>query len=404
MNGGSIKTSGVSGAGNGDGSQIYGQATNGAVTLESDMTLTASVGGAGSGGTIIFYGTLNSPDCCSPHALTTTSTGDTTFTGALGNNHPLSSLTASITGGAGNTINVEGGEVYTTGSQTYNQAVAIGGGTPLVTTMDTSANGGSITFGGALDDAVSGQDALYLNAGAGSVAFSGAVGGGTTLGSLTVNTSGTTTIGSAGTAGAVATTGSQHYGGNVSLGNDTTLTAGNAINFEGTVAGGGKSLTTTSYGDTMFNGTVSGLNSLDAAVSASGTGSIYVNSPVTAASSVELSNGVAYNSSNEVANIYVNAPVTAGSSTPGTGSVTITGSNRVDINADVSCVSGTCSSGAINDNGEGNAFIFSPVTVNGSLVPHNGSYGGITVGDLNTDLTDSDGTHYYVNAPAANLS
>ncbi|MFM7925972.1 MAG: hypothetical protein ACKPJJ_37615, partial [Planctomycetaceae bacterium] len=84
------------------------QSYTGNVTLGTDVTLNA----AG----VSFSGTINGT-----HSLTVNSSAATTFSGQIGNTSPLTSL---ITDAAGTTT-LSG--VATTGSQTYNDSVSLGG-------------------------------------------------------------------------------------------------------------------------------------------------------------------------------------------------------------------------------------------------------------------------------------
>jgi filamentous hemagglutinin family protein len=144
IDGGSVRTTGA---------QTYGDA----VTLGADTTLTSTGGGA-----IAFANTVNSFDA-TPRALTVNTTGASTFTGAVGGTNALASLTTN----AGGTTAINGGLVRTTGNQTYNDAVSLGGATTLRTTANGSvtANGAVTATAGTLTLDTGGGNATLANAG-----------------------------------------------------------------------------------------------------------------------------------------------------------------------------------------------------------------------------------------------
>jgi filamentous hemagglutinin family protein len=156
--------------------------------------------------------------------------GNAVLGAALGGQAALQSLAIS-----GSTV-LNGGVVTTSGAQTYTGAVALG--------ADATLTGQGIAFGSSLDGGVD----LVVSAGAGAASFGGAVGAGTRLGNLLVNSSGAT--GFAGSVraaslatdavgtvlvdgGSIHTSGTQTYGERLVLGADTTLT-GSSV----TLAGG----------------------------------------------------------------------------------------------------------------------------------------------------------------------
>ena len=95
-------------------------------------------------------------------------TGTSTFSGAVGDTAPLTSLTTN----AGGTTAVNGGSVATSGNQTYNDNVTMNQATTLTST------GGAITFGGN--------------------ATNSAAGAGITVDAPTINLTGGTTIATTG--------------------------------------------------------------------------------------------------------------------------------------------------------------------------------------------------------------
>lgn len=97
------------------GDQVYSSA----VTLGAATTLGTT---GTNGNAITFNATIDGA-----HALTLNTPGTTTLGGAVGGETPLSSLTTD----AGGTTAINGGEVVTTGAQTYGDAVSLGADTIL---------------------------------------------------------------------------------------------------------------------------------------------------------------------------------------------------------------------------------------------------------------------------------
>ncbi|WP_168171163.1 filamentous hemagglutinin N-terminal domain-containing protein, partial [Rhodanobacter sp. B04] len=211
-----------------------GQTYNNAVTLGADATLASTGNGA-----IDFVSTVNGA-----YNLAVNTGGLTTFGGAVGGTTALASLT---TDAAGSTM--LDGNVSTTGAQTYNDAVTLGGDATLA-----SSGGGAIDSGSTVD----GAHNLIVNT-SGVTTFGGAVGGTTKLTSLNIqNAAGSTTLG-----GNVSTTGAQTYGNALTLGGDATLaSSGNgAIDFVSTVDGAHNLIVNTG-GLTTFGGVVGGTAAL----------------------------------------------------------------------------------------------------------------------------------------------
>ncbi len=152
------------------------------VTLNKDLTITSGIGAVTFTGTV--DGTKNVDGSSN---LTVNSSGLTTLTSKVGHTISLSSVQIG-TGTTGSTI-INGGEVSTSGAQTYNNAVTIGTDTNL-----TSTGSGSITVAGTLDG---GHD-LTLKSVAGNIFINGVVGGTTSLNNITLNAGQAITEGSAG--------------------------------------------------------------------------------------------------------------------------------------------------------------------------------------------------------------
>lgn len=309
--------------------------TNTAVLFGSTLNLNSNLVVEAGTGAITFTGAVNGG-----FALTANSTGATTFATAVGNTTPLASLTtnaggttalngstvntgagaqtyhdnvtlgadtlltaSTVTfhgtiGGNGNDLVITGNAVFgdaaadtvtgvdvlsvsgtttintntvsTTGTQTYTGALTIGaaaGTATLTTTGDAVLAGSTTTL----------ASNLTIEAGAGSITFTGVVNGGfaliansttattftstvgatTPLASLTTNAGGTTALNGGG-ATTVSTTSAQSYGDPVTIGNHTVLLGGAGnIAFDSTV-NGAFDLSTTAAGTTTINGAVGG--------------------------------------------------------------------------------------------------------------------------------------------------
>ena len=202
------------------------QSFNGAVTLGADTVLASTNSGA-----ITFGNTVDGA-----HALTVNTAGATVFEGTVGGTTLLTSLTTDAPGTT--TFAISGGQIRTTGAQTYNDAVALA--------ADTTLAAGNVSFGSTVDGAFN----LDVVANA---SFGGAVGGTVNLTSLRVT--GTATIDTA----VITTTGTQSFNGAVTLGADTVLSSTNsgAITFGSTIDGA-HALTVNTAGATIFEGTVGG--------------------------------------------------------------------------------------------------------------------------------------------------
>jgi hypothetical protein len=150
MNGGSVTTTGA---------QTY----NDDVTLGADTTLNGV--GITLGSTIKSNGTKRS--------LSVNDSGTTTFGGAIGSTTDGEKLTSITTDSAG-AVAMNAGTVYTTGAQTYNDAVTLGADTTLtgttITTNGTLAGGsfgltvtGNAVFGNDAADTITGLSTLSVS-------------------------------------------------------------------------------------------------------------------------------------------------------------------------------------------------------------------------------------------------
>ncbi|MBB4098231.1 beta strand repeat-containing protein [Sphingomonas kyeonggiensis] len=191
----------------------------------------------------------------------------------LGNATGISSFTAT-----GATITTVG--VTSTGAQTYNGATSLNGtysaggnftvnGTASVSgATNVATNGGNASFG-----AVSGGNALAVNAGTGTVSFGGAVNGLTSLSAIgsSISTAGVATSGNQSYAGATALGGNYSTnGGSLTVQGASTLTGATSIVTGGgaatlgTVTGNSNALTVNGGTGGVTLGAVSGVASLTA--------------------------------------------------------------------------------------------------------------------------------------------
>ena len=161
-------------------------AIGGALTLQTDASITTTQGD------IVFGGTVNSDNTARALTVNSGSGGTTRFVSAVGNTLRLASLTTNSDG----VTRLEGGQVRTTGDQTYNDNVRLG------TNVTMEAN--DVTFAGLLNsDSISTPRNLTVNSAVnsatssdtGETVFAGVVGGQARLGLLTTNNEGTTRLG-----------------------------------------------------------------------------------------------------------------------------------------------------------------------------------------------------------------
>jgi autotransporter-associated beta strand protein len=218
--------------------------------------------------------------------------------------------------GAGNvgTIQLGGGMIATNGAQTF--------AGPIVLSADATLGGGA----GAVDftATVDGARALTVTT-SGSTTFNGAAGGVNALTALLLSGTGATALnGSPG----VATSGNQTFNGPVTLGADTTLTAGN-ITFNSTLdstTSPGHALSVDTTGLTTFAGIVGGSDPLSSLTTSSrGTTSLSgplttsgdqtFNGPVTLAAATGLSSSVGDITLDSTVNGDFDLSVTSGGAT-----------------------------------------------------------------------------------------
>ncbi len=261
LNGGSYTTTG------------HGFTVTGATVLASDVTIGTT------GGAVLFDGTVNGDKALTVNA----DKGNITLGGAVGGTTRLGAVAlnstsatkfvngvtaASLTTDADGTLTL-GGNINTTGTQSYGELVELQSNTSFTGTTVTLSKGANGTSSGAQTIAVTGD--LVLNGGFGSE--TAAVGG------LTV--SGTTVLG----VSTVTTTGAQTYTGKVTLAEGTNTFTGSTISLlDGAVNDFGNSIAI--VGNGVFKGdfgvtkalnevTVSGTSSFGGGTISTGTKQTY---------------------------------------------------------------------------------------------------------------------------------
>src|SRR6056300_651037 len=141
------------------------------IVLTANTILSGNTAGA-----ITLGGTVNGG-----YSLTINTTGNTTFTLAVGNTTALTTLTTNASG----TTYINGGAITTSSTQIYGDTVVLGADTTLTTTDS------NITFGSTVDsDSADTKRDLTLTLGSGSATITGIVGT-TSLADITLNSSAT---------------------------------------------------------------------------------------------------------------------------------------------------------------------------------------------------------------------
>ncbi len=279
-----------------------GISTTGAQDYQDDVVLGANTTLASSGsGAIGFAKTLNGG-----FSLTANTAGATTFTGIVGGNTALTSITTDSAGGT--VLNTTA--VTTSGDQTYNDPVIISKNVVVAST-----GSGAISFNNTID----GGKTLDVNT-AGVTTFGGVIGGNTALTSVATDAAGSTSL----NAGTVTTTGAQTYDDAVTLGAGTTLTSTGAglIRFGSTV-NGAQTLALNTGGTTRFNGAVGGTTALTSVTTDAGGTTILNGSSVTTTGNQTYNDAVTVNNNQTLAST-------------GSGDIkfttTVDGSRTLDVN------------------------------------------------------------------------
>ena len=226
---------------------------NGKVALSGDITTTGATNGvvAGNkGGAVDITATGGTVT-----VTNITSSGGAATGGSIpGGNGGAISLTST---GAGSLITLNGNLLAKQGASSGSGAAATGGNITLNTDallgvnvlVDAGSNTGNVSFGGKVD----GAKTLTVNSG-GTVTFTGAVGVGTPLSSLTTDALGATLV----NGGAVRTSGAQTYGDPVIAKLDTTFTGVN-VQFNSKLdsgTAGSIAVAVNDSGNTRFGGAV----------------------------------------------------------------------------------------------------------------------------------------------------
>jgi hypothetical protein len=239
------------------------QTSNNPLVLSGATILTGNTTFHSGTGNMTFGGTLDGN--AAGRNLTLNSTGVVTFNGLVGNTQALGTLISNAGGSV--VINTTG--ITTTGAQTYNDAVVLGANVTL------AAGAGAINLANTVNaDLAANNRTLTLNS-TGTTTLGGVVGGTEALLSLTTNAGGSTQI----NGGVVITTGAQTYNDAVTLGANTTLNSGAGnITFQTTLNGNaaGRNLTLNSTGVVTFNGLVGNTQALGDLTSNAG-GSVVIN-------------------------------------------------------------------------------------------------------------------------------
>ncbi len=245
------------------------QQFNDAVQLAGDVILSSN------NSTLTFNNTLDGTAPGVQMLEVASGSGNITFNGALGNIIQLGAVTvnssgttsfnstvnaASLTTDAGGITEI-GGDISTTGTQTYNDALVLTG----AVTFNTSNS--DITFNNTLSGSA-GSENLTLNSGSGNITANGAL---TSLGAVTANSTGIARFNSTVNAASLTTDagGSTQIGGDIST--TGTQTYNDALLLTGAVT------FNTGNSDITFNNTLSGLTGSENLTLNSGSGNITAN-------------------------------------------------------------------------------------------------------------------------------
>ncbi len=315
VNGGIILGNAINLTGTG---AINDTSSSGTDTLQGAVSLgNASTINAASGSTLEF---LNS-SISGASALTLAGAGTINLQEAVSGLTSLSATVSHLTIGAG---------ITTSGTQTYSNAVTIGGTETLATTNN------AITFNGTLN----GAGALTLASGTAQDVLSGIVGGSTPLTVLSSTGSGGISIGAN-----VTTAGSQSYAGTTVLGASVTLkdTSASGSVTLAAVTGNGHALTMNTLGTSFITGNFTGTGS---SLTQAGTGTLvlggmntYSGGTAVTNGEVEVTNGSALGAGAAVVSSGAELAIDTSSAANFTNSITINGSGigasgaLVDISA-----------------------------------------------------------------------
>ena len=234
-------------------------------TTKTLLTLagTTTIDTSANNGAISFGGTIDGSSAGAQALTLTAGSGPITLTGIVGGTTRLGALNLTTTNATGATIGANITANSFAATATTNTFLS----GPVV--INTSSDNGAISFGGTVD----GAQNLTLNAGSGTITFTGAVGGGTRLGALTITNVGSLTANNI-TAGSITQTagsGTTTFNGLL----NTNLVAG--ITLTGTTFNINNNVTTTNGGPLTV--THSGTLTIGCAVTLSLAGGFFDNGP-----------------------------------------------------------------------------------------------------------------------------
>jgi filamentous hemagglutinin family protein len=223
---------------NGNINTVGNQTYTGAVTLGANTALTTlNTSSANTNGTITFSSTLDSTAGSYYGLSITNGTGTAAFGGIVGASSGTSALgylCINASGCSASTVGTSTGSgtstlannVTTSGNQTYGGAVIINNSSGI--TLTASSNNGTVSFGSTVNSYAATTYALTISNGTGATTFTGPVGATNNLRSLTLNGTGTITLG-----GNVTTAGDQTYAGPVSAAAGIVISANAASGSSG---------------------------------------------------------------------------------------------------------------------------------------------------------------------------
>lgn len=364
-------------------SQVNGTGTT---TISGPMTLSA-VGGLSLATANV---TVNSP-------IVTSNNGPVSFdvSGALTVVGAISSDGAFSQTGLG-TVSM-GGSVLTS-----NDAINVAGATTLTSNLSLSSTGGNIGFASTINATTVGVENLTLAAGTGSVTLSGAVGGTTRLGRLTISSASDITTGAINATSILqsASTGTASYGAlNTTTVNGINLTGSNITTTSSVTTTGVGPFVVTNSGNYISGGgyNIGGALTQNGSGSSSLQGSYAAGGNISFATPVSLSGATTMNTSAGSTNITFSSTIDGGNSlglnlgsggqllfsgnvggTTRLGAITITNASTVTAQnitaASISQVAGTTSTSIanLNTNAVGGISLTGPaISINGNVITTN---------------------------------
>ncbi len=302
---GNITTSNVASSSNSNGGLISLITTNGSIDTSLGLVDSSAFGATGNAGNISYQalGNIKTADMASA---------------AFGNGN--GGLISLIT--TNGSINLAGSSIDVSSNTgiarnlTFGFPVTLSNSSLTINTVSNSGTNGSVTFSNAVNGTAAEANNLTINSGSGNIIFNNSVGSNTTpLGSLFVDSTGTTRFNSTVNAanlttsvggttelnGNITTSGTQTFNNAVSLTNAVQLTTTNsAIAFNNLVNGARNLTVSTGTGNITFAGAVGNLQPL-LALTTTSTGTITFTNPVIA-SSITSNSGTTVINGNLTAN------------------------------------------------------------------------------------------------------